>query len=215
MREKKAQRTRERIVDEGLALFARDGYEATTMESIAEAAEISASTLYRAYPTKDSVILAPIRKYIDELCGAFARHSENGPVEAALAEAILTVLELNDRQAARALLVRSIIDRSPDARARLWDYVYMEQEELSQLIAERIHAKADDLHVVLTAQVAMTILGLAADRWRESGGKSSSARTATELMKLLRQGRVIFPNPQAQPIEVVKKATAGRRTPKK
>ena len=199
LREKKALRNRERIVNEALALFRRNGYEQTTMESIAEAAELSASTLYRVFPTKDSIILAPFRSYAERFSEVFARRSDHKPVEEALAEAIFTAVQAEDEYAARTLLVRSIIDQVPTARARLWDYVYSEQKELSKLIAQHLNAKEDDLRVVFTAQLAMMIVGLAADRWRDSGGKKASRATAEELMRLLAAGKIVFPRaPRSQ-----------------
>jgi AcrR family transcriptional regulator len=195
LREKKAQQNRERIVNEALTLFRKNGYEQTTMESIAEAAELSASTLYRAFPTKDSIILAPFRSYAEQFSEVFARRSAHQPVEEALAEAIFTALQAEDAYAARTLLVRSIIDQAPTARARLWDYVYAQQKELSKLIAQRLKAKEDDLRVVFAAQLAMMIVGIAADRWRDSGGKQASRATAEELMRLLAAGKIVFPRP--------------------
>lgn len=196
LRERKAQRNRERIVSEALDLFRRHGYENTTMESIADAAELSPSTLYRIFPTKDSIILEPVRVFTDRICGVFASHSEHDRVDEALAEAIFTVAQENDRQAAQTRLVRSIIDKAPTARARLWDYVYSQQKELSRLIAGRLKTKPDDLRVVLTAQLVMAIVGLALDRWRASGGKLASRKTAEELMRLLEAGEVVFPRPK-------------------
>ena len=195
LRERKAQRNRERIVNEALDLFRKNGYEQTTMESIAAAAELSPSTLYRAFPTKDSIILEPMRMFTEQICGVFATHAEYRPVDEALAEAIFTVVEESDRHAAQSLLVRSIIDKAPTARARLWDYIYAQHEELSRLIALRLKAKANDLRVAFTARLVMMIVGLALDRWRASGGKRASRKTAAELMRALEAGEVVFPKP--------------------
>lgn len=196
LRERKAQRNRERIVSEAIKLFRKNGYEETTMESIADAAELSPSTLYRTFPTKDSIILEPMRLFTEQICGIFARHAESHPVEEALAEAIFSVVEESDRDAAQTLLVRSIIDKAPTARARLWDYIYAQQTELSRLIAERLKTKADDLRVALTAQLVMVIVGLAVDRWRASGGKRASRKTAEDMMRLLGAGEVVYPRPR-------------------
>ena len=121
LREKKARRNRERIVSEALTLFAREGYEQTTMESIAEAADVSPSTLYRYFPSKDLIILARYKTFSETFAAVFATHSLNHPVDEALAEAIFTVLDNEDDQREETLLVRSILDRSPIPRARLWD----------------------------------------------------------------------------------------------
>ena len=57
LRERKRQQTKERIQDEGFRLVQRNGFEATTIEAIAEAAEVSPSTVYRYFGTKEGVLL--------------------------------------------------------------------------------------------------------------------------------------------------------------
>ena len=198
LRETKAQRNRNRIVAEALRLFARNGYEQTTMESIAEAAELSPSTLYRTFPSKDLIVLDRFAAFSEHFSAVFARHSIGPPLDEALAEAIFSVLAVEDEQSEETLLVRSIIDKSPIARARLWDYLASQQQQLAKLIADRLHAKPDDLRVVFTAQLAIMIFGIAADRWRATGGNPPSRQTAIELMRLLQNGAVVLPRPPAK-----------------
>src|SRR3984893_3136175 len=81
LRERKAKKTRKPIFSEALQLFKRDGYEQTTMEAIAEAAEVSPSTLYRYFLTKDLILLDPLVGY--DLIASFSLHSVNLPVEEA------------------------------------------------------------------------------------------------------------------------------------
>jgi AcrR family transcriptional regulator len=193
LREKKATRNRERIVSEALALFARDGYEQTTMESIAEAAEVSPSTLYRYFPSKDLVILARYKAFAQTFADVFAAHSINHPVDEALAQAIFTVLDHEDGQRDEALLVRSILDRSPIPRARLWDYLDEQLHLLSQQLAERLHTTETDLRVILTARLAIMVVGTAADIWRAGGGVRSSRACAEQVMRLFQEQAVILP----------------------
>src|ERR1700693_3507359 len=87
LRQTKAEKTRKRILSEALRLFKRDGYEQTTVEAIAEAAEISPRTLYRYFPSKDLILLDRLTSGYD-FSAAFSRHSVNHTVEEALAEAI-------------------------------------------------------------------------------------------------------------------------------
>lgn len=195
LREKKAQRNRERIVSEALALFGKSGYEQTTMESIAEAAELSPSTLYRYFPSKDLIVLQRFTDFSERFARVFEEYSLDHPVDEALAEAVFAVLEAEDSQAAETLLVRSIIDKAPIARARLWDLLAEQQRQLGKLIAHRLHAKESELRVKFTAQLAIMIAGLAADRWRASRSKQPSRGTAEELMRLLQEQAIIFPRP--------------------
>src|SRR5439155_11062608 len=51
LRERKKQRTRDAIQREAMRLFQDQGYEATTIEQIAEAVEISPSTFFNYFPS--------------------------------------------------------------------------------------------------------------------------------------------------------------------
>lgn len=58
LRERKKVRTREAIRREAFRLFEERGYAVTTIEQIADAADISASTFFRYFPSKESLLLA-------------------------------------------------------------------------------------------------------------------------------------------------------------
>ena len=57
LRQRKKARTRAAIQEHALRLFRERGYTATTVEQIADAAEISPATFYRYFPTKEDVVL--------------------------------------------------------------------------------------------------------------------------------------------------------------
>src|SRR6201982_2739366 len=58
LRERKKIKTRQDIRREAFRLIDANGYAATTVEQIAEAAEVSPSTFFRYFPSKESLLLA-------------------------------------------------------------------------------------------------------------------------------------------------------------
>jgi AcrR family transcriptional regulator len=57
LRERKKIKTRTAIRDATYALIKEQGYDATTIEQIAERAEVSQSTVFRYFPTKEDIVL--------------------------------------------------------------------------------------------------------------------------------------------------------------
>ena len=192
LRAKKAEKTRKRILNEALQLFKRDGYDQTTMELIAEAAEVSPSTLYRYFPSKDLILLDPMSGYLD-FSETFSGHSANLPVEEALAEAVLAWAKRQDTNAEEILLVRSLIDQAPIPRARLWDIAYQMQRDLNARLAEKLHLPEDDLQVELSARLLFAIIGTVADRWRANAGKSSSIACTKKVLRMFDEHKVLIP----------------------
>src|SRR6478736_9838343 len=56
LRERKKDRTRATITRGALELFARDGFHATTIPAIAEAADVSPRTVSTYFPSKEGIV---------------------------------------------------------------------------------------------------------------------------------------------------------------
>ena len=165
LRETKAEKTRKRIFSEALRLFKRDGYEQTTMEAIAEAAEIAPRTLYRYFASKDLILLDPMSG-TRRLFGSVFPACGEPPGGGGTRRSNLEWAKWQDTNAEEILLVRSLIDQAPIARAKLWDILYQAERALNARLAEKLHLPEDDLQIVLSARLVLLTIIL---RWRTNG----------------------------------------------
>jgi AcrR family transcriptional regulator len=83
-RERKKAATRARIIEEATALFRRNGYQATTIEDITEAADVAPRTFYSYFEAKVDVALAQFEEWSEFHVQAMeARPAGETPVEMA------------------------------------------------------------------------------------------------------------------------------------
>jgi AcrR family transcriptional regulator len=67
LRERKKRATRLAIRDAGMRLFAEQGFAGTTIDEIAEAADVSRATVFTYFPTKEEIVFGDGSLAIDEL----------------------------------------------------------------------------------------------------------------------------------------------------
>lgn len=188
----KAQRTREQIIDVALDLFIEQGYDETTMEQIAERAEVGSSTLYRYFPSKDLLILDRLVHGIDLGTRLRTRPAEE-PLDLALGAVVLEALSEMDDGDGRFAALRRIIDRSPVPRARLWDFVAQLRTGFEEAIAERMGRAPDDVSVMLAARIAFSIYELAGETWWAGNHDIPSADVVAEVLRSIVSIPVIVP----------------------
>jgi AcrR family transcriptional regulator len=179
------------IVEAALDLFVAKGFDETTMEEIAERAEIGSSTLYRYFPSKDLVILDPLLSFAK--MGDFLRERPTDePFAASLAAVIATALAefSNDGRLAE---VRRIVDATPGPRARLWDVMATFRDDLEHAIADRLGLPSTDLSVVLTARNAMIVYELAAEAWWAGDHSRDVADVVAEVLAGVRKATISLP----------------------
>ena len=64
-REEKSERSRRQVLDAALQLFSRQGYRATTMRDIADAASVSTGNVYHHFPDKEAIFRTLLDEYRD------------------------------------------------------------------------------------------------------------------------------------------------------
>lgn len=78
LRDRKKSQTRDRIAAQALRLFARQGYEGTTVDQIAEAAEVGRRTFFRYFPTKEAVVFPEWERRLEQFRASLAPRGSAG-----------------------------------------------------------------------------------------------------------------------------------------
>ena len=158
LRERKKARTRAAIQDAALRLFEQQGYTETTVDEIAAAAEVSQSTFFRYFPTKEDLVaydaLDPIwiDAYRAQPAGLTPLEALVSALTSARAELPLQAWEQEQRR-------KRIFSGEPELRARLLGDAMRSLELLARLFAERAGGDADafELRALAGAVTGVTL----------------------------------------------------------
>ncbi len=168
LRERKRAATREAIQRHGLRLIGERGYDATTCEQIAAAAQVSPATFFRYFPTKEDVVLGDVYDPViaTAVRGRPAGESPLTAVRRALAP-VLGALPAEEMESVRrrTALILSV----PALRARSREQQEELVRHLSAAFSERGEGKVTDLEVQVAAWVCAAALAVAVERWAVEG----------------------------------------------
>jgi AcrR family transcriptional regulator len=182
LRERKKQKTKASIQREALRLFKKHGYEETTIEDIAAAAEISPSTFFNYFPTKEDVVIYD--EYDPQVFAALLADTGKPLAESIRdgLEALAGVFE-SDRDAIyeRAKLSLEV----PELRARTWEELEKAQNQFAAVIAARTGHAADDFQVRVIALAMVAAAFESALEWLKTGGKGSMLELFMSSMELI------------------------------
>jgi AcrR family transcriptional regulator len=188
LRERKKIETLHRLQEEALRLFDEHGYDATTIEQIAEAAGVSPSTFYRYFPTKEDVVVQD--EYDPLIVNVFENQSADDAPLDALRE-VLRVLfaEFTDADIERVRRRVRMIFAVPALRARQVQQTAATEELLARMVAERTGRSPGELEVRHFTALIVTSWTVAISAWAETeGGKDDLAATMDRCLAHLEAG---------------------------
>jgi AcrR family transcriptional regulator len=192
LRERKKARTRAAIREHAFRLFRAQGYEATTVEQIAEAAEVSPSTFFRYFPTKEDVVIR------DDMELRWAGAIRSQPPElsplvalgAAMADALAGIPADEMQRLHESMQLAASV---PAVRARAMDDLGTTIQFISAQVAERAGLDPGDFAV---HALAGAVTGVAMAAWFASPGDLQEyAGKFRRGLSLLEAGLPLPPRP--------------------
>lgn len=162
LRERKKQRTRMALVDAALDLFLAKGYEATTIDEIVAAVEVSQRTFFRYFATKEDVAISFAAEYDQVMVEALAARPPGERPFTALYEAmriVLGAIEEGPDEGARFRKLRQVIETTPAlVAAQMAQYSAAEKLLVTEIARRQGTDPDDDLRPQLLVAFYMSAL---------------------------------------------------------
>jgi AcrR family transcriptional regulator len=148
LRERKKAKTRALIQEQAMRLFGAQGYQATTVEQIAEAAEVSPSTFFRYFGSKEDVVAYDAwDPLVLEVWRARAR--EVGPI-GAIRDAMTAVFgSMTPEQKTEMMSRGRLLFLEPDLRAAAISELIRSTQMIIDELAVMVGRPADDFELRL------------------------------------------------------------------
>src|SRR4051812_31803845 len=171
-RAQKKSRTRHELISAANRLFAAQGFDETTTEDIAEAADVSQRTFFRHFPSKEAVLYGDTEDLRARMRLALDARPDDEPVLVAVREAILTLADEYESHKDLRLLQARLAATYPSVSAFSRAVVQLQWErEIIEAVSHRLGVDAlVDPRPEILAGAAMSALRAAIRRWTYSAG---------------------------------------------
>lgn len=173
LRERNRARTYADITEAALELFARQGFDATTVDQVAGAAGISAATFFRYFATKEDVLFTDEAASAAELVSAVRARSDTRRSVRALAEPVVAFAEsIPGPTSPHGRRLTELVMTTPSLASRsLRIRLHWERDVASQL-AEEAGLSAPELQHTVVASVSVGCLTSGLRHWPQSSPRA-------------------------------------------
>jgi len=172
LRERKKLRTRRALAEAALRLFAEQGFDATTIDELAEEAEVSKTTFFRFFPAKEAAGIEAEAELWSAYLAALAERTFTGGVLAELQNAMVAAISgLDARWDERYVATRRLIA----AENALFHYVEWYRatvkNQVVDCLAGKLRLEPDDLRLYVLAELVIAALSVSGRPWVRNGGR--------------------------------------------
>lgn len=152
-RERKRRETRKRIVEAATKLFLERGYDATTMNDIADTADVSRRSLFDYFATKEDVLFANQEDFIPALVEEMQQRPKSEPwpilVEHAVTRAVVAAAT------PEAFAIEALVQQTPSLQMRQQHKHVRLEQAIAQALTERSASSAGAQRATLLAAVVV------------------------------------------------------------
>jgi AcrR family transcriptional regulator len=188
-RERKKLETRTALEEAALRLFGEKGYDQTTVEDIAETADVAVRTFFRYFSSKQDVLFGEvvtdrITRLRTELA---ARPATEEPLASVIA--VMSLLDFAPDEEQQVLARMDLLRRQPTLLTRYLEILDELRTVVAEFVAERTGLDPRrELYPALVAGAWATVWDASLKIWVESGGQRSLRGLWNDGMTALTKG---------------------------
>jgi AcrR family transcriptional regulator len=177
LRERKRLRTRRALAEAALRLFTEQGFDATTLEEVADEAEVSKSTFFRFFPAKEAAAVEAETELWTAYLAALAERELAGPVLGELHQALAGVIAgLDPGWDQRFLATRRLIIAEPNTLLKYVEHYRAGiKDQVVSCLAGQLRLDPEDIRLHVLAELTTTAFSLAGRPWVHRDGRGGRA----------------------------------------
>jgi AcrR family transcriptional regulator len=172
LRERKKLRTRRALADAALRMFTEKGFGATTLEELADEAEVSRSTFFRFFPAKEAAAIEAEAELWSAYLTALADRELAGSILSELHQTLATAAAgLDPGWEERFLATRRLIATEPALLAYVEHYRAGVEKQVIECLAGKLNLGPEDLRLYVLAELATIAWSVSGRHWVRHGGR--------------------------------------------
>ncbi len=181
LRERKKLRARQQLIDAAFRLFAKRGFDATTVADVAAAVEMSPRTFHRYFESKEDVVLEWLDRSGDALVAELEERPSGEEPFASLRHVMIKLVADLEGEREHLLACERLNQSTATVRARKHEKMSAWADRLAAVIVRRERAEGlPKARALLLSSVAIAILQSVQETWTASGAKGSFAKHVEE-----------------------------------
>lgn len=183
VRESKRRATHRRITEEGIRLFLERGYDATTLDEIAAAAEISRRSFFAYFKSKDEILLTWQRSGWEDLLAEVRLASADDSPLQVIRHALSR--RMAGYETAQLKAIARVMCSNETLQATRFSAFAEQEKTLFEVLCERWPEPERRLALRLVAMSAMGALRVAVERWEVPDNQRSLEQLFLETVDAL------------------------------
>jgi AcrR family transcriptional regulator len=172
---RKKERTRQQLAQAAAQLFYERGYDATTIDDIVTAVDVSPRTFFRYFPTKEDLVVALGQTGMGSFLDALAERPAGEALLTSVERAIQNSFELPWKDTTRVRSFLSLLHDTPVLRARWLEESNHNRGLLAAVIAARTDGDPSGTRNLLIAGAIILAIDTALQVWFNQDDEDSVA----------------------------------------